>query len=111
LVKDKQREVALQIKSMQDTSNYETKLNNYLSTILQDFSVLDDKQISKDIVASSRDEIDELRMFKENLSINNFSIPEECFSFILPLQEVIKDLKEEYQKKQATLSAYSEQNR
>lgn len=111
LVKDKQREVALQIKSMQDTSNYETKLNNYLSTILQDFSVLDDKQISKDIVASSRDEIDELRMFKENLSINNFSIPEECFSFILPLQEVIKDLKEEYQKKQATLSAYQEQNR
>ena len=111
LVKDKQREVAPQIKSMQDTSNYETKLNNYLSTILQDFSVLDDKQISKDIIASSRDEIDELRMFKENLSINNFSIPEECFSFILPLQEVIKDLKEEYQKKQATLSAYSEQNR
>lgn len=111
LVKDKHKEVTLQIKALQDTSNYETKMNNYLSIILQDFSVLDNKPISKDIVASSRDEIDELKMLKENLSINNFSIPEECFSFILPLQEVIKDLKEEYQKKQATLSAYQEQNR
>ena len=111
LVKDKHKEVTLQIKALQDTSNYETKMNNYLSIILQDFSVLDNKLISKDIVASSRDEIDELKMLKENLSINNFSIPEECFSFILPLQEVIKDLKEEYQKKQATLSAYQEQNR
>ena len=111
LVKDKHKEVTLQIKALQDTSNYETKMNNYLSIILQDFSVLDNKTISKDIVASSRDEIDELKMLKENLSINNFSIPEECFSFILPLQGVIKDLKEEYQKKQATLSAYQEQNR
>ena len=111
LVKDKHKEVTLQIKALQDTSNYETKMNNYLSIILQDFSVLDNKPISKDIVASSRDEIDELKMLKENLSINNFSIPEECFSFILPLQEVIKDLKEAYQKKQATLSAYQEQNR
>lgn len=111
LVKDKHKEVTLQIKALQDTSNYETKMNNYLSIILQDFSVLDSKPISKDIVASSRDEIDELKMLKENLSINNFSIPEECFSFILSLQEVIKDLKEEYQKKQAILSAYQEQNR
>jgi hypothetical protein len=59
---------------------------------------------------SAKDEIDELKMFKENLSINNFTLPEECSNFIEQLQESLKGLRDEYQKKQATLSAYNEQN-
>jgi hypothetical protein len=52
-----------------------------------------------------------LSSLKEKLSINNFSLPEECSTFVQPLQDSLKTIKEEYQKKQATLSAYQEQRR
>jgi hypothetical protein len=52
-----------------------------------------------------------LEALKEKLSINNFALPEECSAFISPLQESLKTIGDEYQKKQATLSAYQEQNR
>ena len=111
IVKDKHKEVTFQIKALQDTSNYELKLNSYLWTILQKFSVLENNAISKDIIVSSKGQIEELESLKEKLSINNFALPEECSSFIAPLQESLKTIGEEYQKKQATLSAYQEQNR
>lgn len=111
IVKDKHKEVTFQIKALQDTSNYELKLNSYLWTILQKFSVLENNAISKDIIVSSKGQIEELESLKEKLSINNFALPEECSSFIAPLQESLKAIEEEYQKKQATLSAYQEQNR
>ena len=111
IVKDKHKEVTFQIKALQDTSNYELKLNNYLWTILQKFSVLENNAISKDIVAPSKGQIEELEALKEKLSINNFALPEECSVFISPLQESLKTIGDEYQKKQATLSAYQEQNR
>ena len=109
-VKDKLRDVAAQIKALQDVSTYESKLGIYLWTIFQDYSILENSSIARDIVLSAKDEIDELKMFKENLSINNFTLPEECSSFIEQLQESLKGLRDEYQKKQATLSAYNEQN-
>ena len=111
LVKDKHKEVTFQIKALQDTSNYELKLSNYLWIILQKYSTLENNPISKDIVSSSKNQIEELEALKDKLSINNFSLPEECSSFITPLQDSLKTLSEEYQKKQATLSAYQEQNR
>jgi hypothetical protein len=52
-----------------------------------------------------------LASLKEKLSINNFSLPEECSNFVQLLQDSLKTIKEEYQKKQATLSAYQEQRR
>ena len=109
-VKDKLRDVAAQIKALQDVSTYESKLGIYLWTIFQDYSILENSSIARDIVLSAKDEIDELKMFKENLSINNFTLPEECSNFIEQLQESLKGLRDEYQKKQATLSAYNEQN-
>jgi hypothetical protein len=62
-------------------------------------------------VQSSKEQIEELESLKDKLSINNFSLPEECANFIEKLQESLKTIKEEYQKKQATLSAYQEQDR
>ena len=109
-VKDKLRDVAAQIKALQDVSTYESKLGIYLWTIFKDYSILENSSIARDIVLSAKDEIDELKMFKENLSINNFTLPEECSNFIEHLQESLKGLRDEYQKKQATLSAYNEQN-
>ena len=97
------------IKSLLDTSEFEIKLNNYLWTILQKFSILENNPISKNIVLPSKDQIDELSSLKDKLSINNFSLPEECSNFVKPLQDSLKTIKEEYQKKQATLSAYQEQ--
>ena len=104
-------DVNISIKRLLDTSEFEIKLNNYLWTILQKFSILENNPISKDIVLPSKDQIDELSSLKEKLSINNFSLPEECSNFVQPLQDSLKTIKEEYQKKQATLSAYQEQRR
>ena len=104
-------DVNISIKRLLDTSEFEIKLNNYLWTILQKFSILENNPISKDIVLPSKDQIDELSSLKEKLSINNFSLPEECSTFVQPLQDSLKTIKEEYQKKQATLSAYQEQRR
>jgi hypothetical protein len=51
-----------------------------------------------------------LASLKEKLSINNFSLPEECSNFVQLLQDSLKTIKEEYQKKQATLSAIKNQD-
>lgn len=111
IVKDKRTEVRYQIKAYQDTSAYEDKLQRYLDQILHYLTSLENNEISKQFLWGVVSQKEELEIFKEKLSINNFSFPEELSSFVPLVEGKVKEIQTFYQEKKARLQAYQEQQK